>query len=369
MKLAAFVIALSAILVEAASNTAQSANALPVQAGYLACKPATAPARFQPLAFSSSAFIWTGEVSTPGGNNSLGVRGFRKVVASPPGKCATCAEMIVAADDAAQVFVNGKLVGRSDSWVAGSMIYTGLMPSSNVFAFLGNNTHDQSVAGVVAAIRIHYADGTSETIVTNDSWKTLRSVAPLDSFIYATFDDSTWTAAAVQSSPTGVNHPFVLPLDQSNWIWTSESQSSSEALGARAFRKTVSNCAKRAVCATAVIVADDNYTFWVNGKVVGSGNSFRTSEAWSIPALEPTYNVFAIKATNTGGPGGMGGTILITYSDGTTETITTDSTWLVSKDASEGFQETIIDDSGFTSATEVARFGAPNWPFPSIPYA
>ncbi|KAJ8472563.1 hypothetical protein ONZ45_g16614 [Pleurotus djamor] len=69
--------------------------------------------------------------------------------------------MIVAADDAAQVFVNGKLIGGSNDWRAGSVLFTALKPSSNVFAFLGNNTHDQSAAGVVATIKIHYADGTS----------------------------------------------------------------------------------------------------------------------------------------------------------------------------------------------------------------
>ncbi|KAJ8507052.1 hypothetical protein ONZ45_g10531 [Pleurotus djamor] len=185
----AWTIAFFAVFAKATamSDNTQLAN---VVTGYPACKPVAAPARFQPLAFNSSTFIWTGEVSQPGGNNPLGARGFRKVVASPPGKCATCAEMIVAADDFAQVFVNNKLIGGSNDSRAGSVFFTGLKPSSNIFALLGNNIHDQSPAGVAATIKIHYADGTSETIVTDDSWRTLRGVAPPNSFPQATVVDN-----------------------------------------------------------------------------------------------------------------------------------------------------------------------------------
>ncbi|KAJ8487286.1 hypothetical protein ONZ45_g14389 [Pleurotus djamor] len=148
------------------------------------------------------------------------------------------------------------------------------------------------------------------------------------------------------------------------------SYTSPENLGSRAFRKTVSDCTKRAVCATAVINADDAYTFFVNGKVVGSGRGLAAADAWSIPNLEPTYNVFAINGTNNlPVRGAVVGTILITYSDGTTLTIVTDASWLVLRDASEGFQEMIVDESGFTAATELAKFGAPTWHIPTIPAA
>ncbi|KAJ8507867.1 hypothetical protein ONZ45_g9799 [Pleurotus djamor] len=368
MKLA--VIVFFATLAQAASDNSESVNAIEISTGYPACKPVATPTRFEPLAFNSSRFIWTGEVPRPGGNNPLAVRGFRKTVDSPSGKCATCAEVLVAADDRVQVFVNGQLIGGNRSWRMGSILFTVLKPSSNVFAFLGNNTNDQTPAGVVATIKLHYADGTSDTIVTDDSWKTLRGVAPPESFAETSFDDSAWTSAVVQGAPSHTALPPVLSLNQSTWIWTSEPQGSPTNIGSRAFRKTVSDCTKRAVCATVVIVADDAYTLWVNGKTVGGAPRVSTADAWSIPNLEPTYNVFAVNATNIfPGHGGLIGTIVISYSDGTTETIVTDASWLVSRDASEGFQEVIVDESGFAAATEVLKFGAPGLPIPVIPAA
>ncbi|KAJ8454990.1 hypothetical protein ONZ45_g19092 [Pleurotus djamor] len=359
MKLTALVIALSAIFVQATSDKAHCGNIVDTLDAYPACKPSATPEKFQPLAFNSSKWIWTGEVATPGGNNPLAVRGFRKSVASPSGKCATCAELIVTADDSVQVFVNGILIGGNANWRAGSILFTALKPSSNVFAFLGNNSVIQTPAGVFATIKIHYADGTSDTVVTDESWKTLQNATPPDSFAQVTFDDSTWTAAVVQGtwdkSPWGkTTLPPVLPLSQSNWIWTSEAQGTPENLGSRAF----------------LIVADESYTLWVNGKVVGSGRGLSAADAWSIPGLEPTFNVFAINGTNNiPVRGAVVGTILITYSDGTTSTLVTDASWLVSRDVSDGFAENSVDESSFTAATEVVKFGAPTWPVPVIPPA
>lgn len=107
--------------------------------------------------------------------------------------------------------------------------------------------------------------------------------------------------------------------------------------------------------ADAKLSSDDKYTLWLNGlngKVVGSGSGLGAADAWSIPGLEPTFNVFAINATNTiSGHGAVIGTILVTYSDGTNATLVTDASWLVSADVSDGFADTFADEGSFTAAT------------------
>ena len=63
-------------------------------------------------------------------------------------------------------------------------------------------------AGVLAAIEIIYTDGSTETIVSDSSWKALGSTTIPAGFEGFNFDDSSWSAATVEA-PFG-NSPWGL---------------------------------------------------------------------------------------------------------------------------------------------------------------
>lgn len=131
-----------------------------------------------------------------------------------------------------------------------------LQPSSNLFAILATNSGGP--AAVIATISIEYSDGSTETVLTDNSWKTFVGSVPAN-FQSPSTDDSSWSAASEQGlegvGPWGVTTiPPVLDLTQSNWIWTGESVDGVAPVGARAFRKTIITSGDRyAVCATIVI--------------------------------------------------------------------------------------------------------------------
>ncbi len=112
---------------------------------------------------------------------------------------------------------------------------------------------------MTATVLVDYSDNSTETFVTDASWKTLQSVPPVG-FANPGLDDSSWIAASEEGKngvgpwgPTSL--PPALDITQSNWIWTNETDSSGNApIGHRAFRKTITSpIGKCAVCAKVVL--------------------------------------------------------------------------------------------------------------------
>lgn len=112
---------------------------------------------------------------------------------------------------------------------------------------------------------------------------------------------------------------------------------------------------------------------YVNGDEIGSGNNFPTSQAYIVTTLAAKSNVFAVLGTNTAtvpNPAGLIATILITYSDGTSETFITDTTWRTFVGAPpSNFTEPAIDDSTWSSAIVVGKYGDLPWGDVTVPLA
>ncbi|KAF9490036.1 lectin [Pleurotus eryngii] len=360
-----FVGLFTALLVVAAPNSQLRARGQNVVDSTPTCKATASPQVFQPASFNVSKWIWTGENLTPGGNNIISTRPLRKNITTPCDKCAVCATIIVASDDAHTFYVNGVRIGAGGNWKQGQALFVALQPSWNLFAIAGQNTVINSPAGIMATILVHYSDGTSGTFITDESWRTLQAAPPAN-FQLPSVDDSTWAFAAVQGTfqnsvwgqPT---LPPVLPLTGSNWIWTFDNVGGNAPAGSRAFRKTINQCTKVAVCATVLISADDHYTLYVNGATVGSGSSFSAADAYTIPNLLPTFNTFAINATNNAGPAGVIATIFITYRDGSNETVVTDGSWKAALTLPQGFESSSFDDSAWQNAKVVGAYGVAPW--------
>ncbi|KAF4608154.1 hypothetical protein EYR40_000498 [Pleurotus pulmonarius] len=336
-------------------------------ADYVAeCKNTATPHVFQPARLNVSKWIWTGENPTPRGNNIISTRPLRKNITTPCSKCALCATIVVASDDAHTFYVNGVRIGTGGGFKQGQALFTALQPRWNLFAIAGQNTVPNSPAGVMATILIHYSDGTSATFITDESWRTLRAAPPAN-FQLASVDDSSWAFAALQGTfqNSGWGQPAlppVLPLTGSKWIWTTSTANTGAPVASRAFRKTINQCAKVAVCATVLIFADDHYTLYVNGASVGTGSfAGSTANAYTIPNLLPTLNTFAVNATNDVGSAGLIATIFITYLDGSNETIVTDGSWKATETIPQGFELPTFDDSDWPNANVVGAYGIAPW--------
>ncbi|SJL17648.1 uncharacterized protein ARMOST_21205 [Armillaria ostoyae] len=165
-----------------------------------------------------------------------------------------------------------------------------------------------------------------------------------------------------------------LEFSGSTWIWTGEQNGAANddaPVGVRPFRKAIpSSSTKCPVCATIIISSDDLYSIVVNGNQIGAGNGYRNSAVYTA-GLEPEgYNVFAIAVNNTGGAAGLIATILVDYSDGTTQTIVTDTTWKTIKATPPGgWTGPSFDDSAWISASSEGPTANTPWGMPALPSA
>ncbi len=213
----------------------------------------------------------------------LGVRPFRKVVPSSSTKCPVCATIIISrsvfifrskrrthshSDDTYSITVNGAEIGSGNGWVNPAVYTAGLQPENkNVFAIAGTNTVGDA-ASLIATILVDYSDGATETIVTDNTWKTLQT-APPSGRTSASFNDSAWLNATLIQAGTSTpwSQPFVLPpavnVSGTRDIWTNETNAQGIApVGHRPSRKTITSpYGKAAVCGKVFVTAYVYYFF------------------------------------------------------------------------------------------------------------
>ncbi|KAK0229323.1 lectin [Armillaria nabsnona] len=282
------------------------------------------------LNFDKSFWIWTGEKPVP-----LGVRPFRKMVPSSSTKCPVCATIIISSDDTYSITVNGAEIGSGNGWPE----------NKNVFAIARTNTVGDA-ASLIATILVDYGDGTTETIVTDNTWKALQTVPP-----------SGWTSRNTHALVAAVFLPPAVNVKGTRDIWTNGTNAQGIApVGHRPFRKTITSpYGKAAVCGKVFVTADDAYTLYVNGDNIGSAEDWTSMEAYSIPQLDPDVNVIAVDGANAlaNTPGWLAGGILIAYSDGSSERYFTDSSRKTMTSPPAEFEQATTDDSSWISSTDL----------------
>ncbi|KAK0201445.1 hypothetical protein DFS33DRAFT_1439781 [Desarmillaria ectypa] len=269
-----------------------------------------------------------------------------------------------------------------------SSYLVGLNPEGdNIFAIAANNTVGDA-GSLIATILVDYTDGTTETIVTDATWKTLQTVPP-SGWTSPSFDDSKWVAAVskLPRTHTPWGTPFVFPpainMTAAHWIWTNEADSNGH-VGHRAFWDTPLRTER---------LLDNNYTLFVNGDDIGHGGNWHFMEAYSIPNLDPDVNVFAVDGENaknlslegtentthektnelTNAPpvsaAAIIAAILIAYNDGSSGTFYTDSTWKTVTGLPDGFEDVGLDDSTWSDASEYGTFLNAPWKNVTVPLA
>ncbi|KAF7294723.1 hypothetical protein MIND_01009700 [Mycena indigotica] len=154
-----------------------------------------------------------------------------------------------------------------------------------------------------------------------------------------------------------------LDFGKSQWIWTNEvtSPGATVPTGSRAFRKTFTPpLGKTPVTANILMDVDDAFTLFVNGAEIGFADRVPYAEQFCV-ALQPCLNVFAVTAVNTGGSAGLLAAIEVTYSDGSTSTLISDTTWRYSLTVTSGYEQLSFDDNAWTPALSQATYGAAPW--------
>ena len=300
---------------------------------------------------------------------------LRKDFTAPFGKIPVSANIIIAADNAYTLYVNGELIGHGDNFHISQGYCVKLEPGcNNVFAVAVQNTGGP--AALITAINVTYTDDTSDIIVSDPSWRANTETAGFES---VNFDDSAWPFAVVvgnaDSPPWGV--PSLPPTDStlslanSYWLWNDQipagSPTSNAPAGTFAFRKTYKLSDSLVNSGTIIIDADNGYTLYVNGNKIGSGGDWTQAQRWTF-TIEPSHDiVLAITATNTLGPAGFivaaafntyycDTSTLIKVTDGTP-----DGTWKFNLGVPDGFEQPGYDDSNWGPTIVEGPYGVAPW--------
>ena len=132
-----------------------------------------------PLTLEGSRWIWFPE-GNPAVDAPTESRCFRREFILPPGKTLANARLKIAADDRFTAWLNGQELGADANWKVGRE-FKGLerllKPGSNVLAVLAANQPApiaQNPAGLIAKLELHFADNTTETLVSDTSWRSAR---------------------------------------------------------------------------------------------------------------------------------------------------------------------------------------------------
>ncbi|KAF7303696.1 hypothetical protein MIND_00599000 [Mycena indigotica] len=329
-----------------------------------------------PISLSNSEWIWqTGFVA-----NSF--VGLRKGFTPPLGKSLIAAEVVITASNRFSFYVNGDFIGNGTPVIRGRFAQRfciDLLPSFNVFAV---NATDSTVdeAAMIATILLTYSDLTTDTLVSDASWRVHKTVA---GFEQLSFDDTTWPVATVRGSfgddPWDeINIPAsppVVSFDRGEWIWTDAVPAGGTIpAGSRAFRRTFTPAPGQVAASASIIVSVDNaYTLWVNGVKIGTGSNFNTAQHYNINfATAPEEIVFAVLATNSAaGPAGLIFAAEINMvPSGRVGCIAgafalTDASWVSTKGMiPAGWEQPGFDDSSWPAAVGVGAF--PNSPWGKI---
>ncbi|KAF7374125.1 hypothetical protein MSAN_00293800 [Mycena sanguinolenta] len=320
------------------------------------------------LDFTASKWLWTSTTAT-----ANVVIGFRKDFTPPLGKSLIAAEIIFTVYSNLNFYVNGVYIGSGNSESSdfpgrpgfARRFCVDLLPSYNVFAINAsaavNGVDD---GGFLATILVTYSDGTTDTLVTDSSWR-MKSPLPLG-FEQLSFDDTAWPVATVVGSyaaGTWADALVHIPADPPRAEYS--------PAGSRAFRHTFIPAPGQVLgVATILVTADNEYTLYVNGVTIGSGTTPKVAQQYTINfASAPAEVVLAVLATNTAASrAGMlfamevnmvpSGWVNCTAG----AFVLSDAGWKSTKSAiPAGWEQPGFDDSAWPAVVVEAEYGAAPW--------
>ncbi|WP_454856626.1 family 78 glycoside hydrolase catalytic domain [Promicromonospora soli] len=211
-------------------------------------------------------------------------------------------------------------------------------------------------------------DGPPLRAATDYTWRvdvvtTHGSSTTTSDFRTGLYDESDWAGAAWIGNERRPGQVTDLTFDGASWIWAAEGELPGQD---RAFRLTqAAPDGASATRAEVLITADDSFTLWVDGAEAGATepaeNGWQGSRFYDVDVAGGT-TVIAVRGTNDAeSPGAVLAVVRLTWSDGTTSTYPTGSTWKAATEFPADFARPDLDDSGWDQAAEIAAYGSGPW--------
>ncbi|KAM6502725.1 hypothetical protein JOM56_002702 [Amanita muscaria] len=170
------------------------------------------------LSIAGSYWVWTNEVppNSPMSVAPIGSRAFRKTIDVAGGATVRTGTIIIDADNAYDLYINGNYIGSGSYWpTAQRWKFTLDYPTDDiVFAVNATNTGGQ--AGIIAAIELDAVDCSCTTTlfdITDGSWKYDLTVPP--GFQQPDYNDASWPNVVV-AGPYGVQPWGQVPTQNAN---------------------------------------------------------------------------------------------------------------------------------------------------------
>lgn len=149
---------------------------------------------------------------------------------------------------------------------------------------------------------------------------------------------------------------------EAEWIWSPDHEKEKIPHVACHFRKSITLRAPGA--GQIVIVADDQYELYVNGRRVGAGQSTDKMVEYDIaPALSRGKNTIAIKVTNTKGrTAALAARVLLQEKGDAWRSYSTDATWKTNLQPLPMWNSSLYNDSRWSSSQSFGLLGqTPPW--------
>lgn len=110
------------------------------------------------------------------------------------------------------------------------------------------------------------------------------------------------------------------------------------------------------------VTADNAYTAYLNGKLVGKGNAWQKVDRYDVAKLlQPGKNVLAVEVVNQGGVAGAIARLRLRNTDGSVRFVVTDRHTRLSTSKQEGWLRPDFDDAAWATAAELGGPGIGPW--------
>jgi len=157
------------------------------------------------------------------------------------------------------------------------------------------------------------------------------------------------------------------PLTGASWIWFPEGEPATAApIGSRWFRRAFDLPTNRKVQRARILMtADNEFTLFVNGQPVGSGNNFHQASEFDLAGLlQPGRNLLAVLARNSGdtpNPAGLLGRLEVAFASGEPLVLATDESWKAKATEIAGWERLALDDTAWPAARNLGPAGIAPW--------
>ena len=177
-------------------------------------------------------------------------------------------------------------------------------------------------------------------------------------------DDAEWTAKWIGGNQ-GITTEYDLTVNGSNWIWFRNGGGLNDSAGGDMYiRKTfTTNTSKTVKQVLYLETVDNTAVSYMNGTPFSKVTSWKKGAFTDVTSLVKNgENIIAIKANNEAkGAAGYIAKIEIRYTDGSKETIITDSTWKFNAAPTGDWTSASYNDSAWKTPDQSLAYGSSPW--------